>query len=78
MWIRANVRYAPIEQQLLAVDTALLQVELLIKEQPVTVRISPPIKEWIDNMFPYPPLPWVRSYIDEMACLTTAEEYCVE
>lgn len=58
--------------------STLLQVELLTKEQPVTVRISLPIKEWIDNMFPYLTLPWLRSYIDEMACLPIAEEYCVK
>lgn len=78
LWIGTDVRYTPIEQPLLAVDTALLQVELLTKEQPVTVRISLPIKEWINNMFPYLTLPWLRSYMDEMACLPTAEEYCVK
>lgn len=47
----AETQHSPIEQQLLAVYTALLQVEPLMKEQYIMVRTSLPIKEWVENMF---------------------------
>lgn len=46
---RGQIRYTPIEEQLLAVCTALLQVETLTKKKSVTVRTSFPIKGQIDN-----------------------------
>ena len=45
----------PIEQQLLAVYTELLQIEPLMKEQRIMVRTSFPMKGWwVENTF-YPP-----------------------
>lgn len=55
----ADIRQTPIEEQLLTMNTVLLQVEPLTKEQPITVRASLPIKGWT-YVFPHLPQPWLR------------------
>lgn len=45
-----ETRCTSIEQQLLGAYTVLFQVELLMKEQPITVRTPLLLKGWVENM----------------------------
>lgn len=57
--ILVKILHTTVEQQFLAVFTALLQMEPLTTESTV-MRISMPIKERIENMSTNPSLLWLK------------------
>lgn len=79
LWKGAETWSTSIEQQLPAVDTALLQVDLLTKEQHVIVETSILIKGWVSNVFHQPtsaaaqnPTLTPRPYLQQRSTLSTS------